>query len=101
MITSAVISNLLIASDSSSSSPASHRSASQAQPKGAGGALPGKPETAVAAMAGTTSLRCGGCQASGLYGQDEHCYGVLVHAFLARHEQCGNAMTITRVRDGR
>lgn len=84
----------------SSSSRASSRSAQRAQQSGAEeyrDAPAGKPKTAGAGALGATCLRCGGCQASGLFGQDEHCYGVLVHAFLTRHERCGNAVTITRL----
>ena len=83
----------------SSSSRASCRSAQRAQQIGAEeyvGAPAGKPKTAAAGALGATCLRCGGCQAAGLFGQDEHGYGVLVHAFLSRHERCGNAVTITR-----
>jgi hypothetical protein len=50
--------------------------------------------------ADTTHLRCGGCQADALYTQNEPGYGRLVHAFLGRHEPCGNAVKITRVRGG-
>jgi hypothetical protein len=48
--------------------------------------------------AGTTHLRCGGCRADARYTQDEPGYGRLVGAFLARHEPCGDAVKITRVR---
>jgi len=51
--------------------------------------------------ASTTHLRCGGCQAEARYTQNEPSYGRLVHAFLGRHEPCGNAVKITRVRGGR
>jgi hypothetical protein len=50
--------------------------------------------------AGTTHLRCGGCQAGARYTQNEPGYGRLVRAFLARHERCGNAVKITGVRGG-
>jgi hypothetical protein len=93
-----------LTTDDGSSSPPPHRGAPRVRPEDAGkwaAALPGKPEAAVRAAAGATWLRCGGCQASGLYRQDEHCYGGLVHAFLTRHERCGNAVAITRVRGGR
>lgn len=95
----------LTTDDRSLSSPSrpSRCSAPRTQQKGAAermGAPAGKAKTASAATAGATCLRCGGCKASGLYGQDEHGYGVLVHAFLARHERCGNAVTITRAGDG-
>ena len=82
-----------------SSSPASRRSAPRTKQNSAEecmSAPASKPKTVGAGAVGATCLRCGGCQASGLYGQDEHCYGVLVHAFLTRHERCGNAVTITR-----
>ncbi len=43
----------------------------------------------------TTHLRCGGCQADARYTQNQTGYGRLVHAFLGRHESCGNAVKIT------
>ena len=104
MIIGLAVPDPLTTDDGSLSLPPRHRSAPRVRPDDAGkwaGALPGKPEAAAGAAAGATWLRCGGCQSSGLYGQDEHCYGVLVHAFLARHERCGNAVAITRVRCGR
>ena len=104
MIIGLAVSHPLATDDGSLSSPPPHRSVPGARPDGGGkwtGTLPGRPEAAAGAAAGATCLRCGGCQASGLYGQDEHCYGGLVHAFLARHERCGNAVAITRVTGGR
>jgi hypothetical protein len=50
--------------------------------------------------AGTTQLRCGGCQARARYAQDEPCYGQFVRVFLGQHELCGNAVKITCVRGG-
>ncbi len=47
--------------------------------------------------ASTTHLRCGGCQADARYMQNQPGYGRLVHAFLGRHEPCGNAVKITCV----
>ena len=104
MPTGLAVPHPLIIDDGSSSSRASRCSAPQTRQKDAQECMdapPGKPKTAVGGTGRVTCLRCGGCKASGLYGQDEHCYGALVHAFLARHERCGNAVTITRVRDGR
>jgi len=51
--------------------------------------------------AGTTHLRCGGCQAGARYTQNEPGYGRLVRAFLGRHEPCGNAVKITCERQTR
>ncbi len=45
--------------------------------------------------ASITHLRCGGCQADARYTQNQPGYGRLVHAFLGRHEPCGNAVKIT------
>ena len=104
MIIGLAVPHPVTADDGSLSLLPPRRSASGARPDDAGnstGALPGKPRAAAGAPAGATWLRCGGCQGSGLYGQDEHCYGVLVHAFLARHERCGNAVAITHVTGGR
>jgi hypothetical protein len=50
--------------------------------------------------AGTTQLRCGGCQAHARYTQDDPCYGQFVRVFLGQHELCGNAVKITCVRGG-
>ena len=50
--------------------------------------------------AGTTHLRCGGCQTDARYTQNEPGYGRLVRAFLGRHEPYGNAVKITCVRGG-
>jgi hypothetical protein len=51
--------------------------------------------TAAQQAASTTHLRCGGCQADARYTQNQPGYGRLVHAFLGRHEPCGNAVKIT------
>lgn len=104
MIIGLAVSHPLATDDGSLSSLPPRRSAPGARRDGAGrwrNVPPGKPVAAAATVAGATRLRCGGCQVSGLYGQDEHGYGVLVHAFLARHERCGNAVAITRVTAGR
>jgi len=47
-----------------------------------------------------TFLRCGGCTAVVLLAQRQHDYGRLVCGFLNRHEQCGNAVEISRVDSG-
>jgi hypothetical protein len=52
-------------------------------------------EAAAQPAASTTHLRCGGCQADARYTQNQPGYGRLVHAFLGRHEPCGNAVKIT------
>jgi hypothetical protein len=52
---------------------------------------------AVQPTASTTHLRCGGCQADARYTQNQPGYGRLVHAFLGRHEPCGDAVKITCV----
>ncbi len=104
MIISLAVLHPLATGDGSLSSLPPRRSAPGARPHGAGNwrnVPPGRPGEAVGAPGGATRLRCGGCQVSGLYGQDEHYYGVLVRAFLARHERCGNAVAITRVTGGR
>jgi hypothetical protein len=61
---------------------------------GAAPALRAKPP------AGTTHLRCGGCQAGARYMQNAPGYGRLVRVFLGRHEPCGNAVKVTCVRGG-
>jgi hypothetical protein len=44
---------------------------------------------------GTTSFRCGGCGAASQFAHREQQYGPLVHSFLDKHGQCGNAVEIT------
>jgi hypothetical protein len=44
-----------------------------------------------------TFLRCGGCTAVVLLAQREQDYGRFVCGFLDRHEQCGNAVEISRL----
>jgi hypothetical protein len=48
-----------------------------------------------ARRADATYLRCGGCGATSVYAQHKPDYGRLVHGFLARHEQCVDAVEIT------
>lgn len=48
-----------------------------------------------ASRANATYLRCGGCGATSVYAQRKPGYGRLVHGFLARHEQCVDAVEIT------
>lgn len=103
MIIGLAVPNPLTTDDGSLSSPPLHRSAPGVRREDAGkwtGALPGMP-AAAGAIASATWLRCGGCHASGLFRQDERGYGVFVHAFLSRHERCGNAVAITRVTGSR
>ena len=44
---------------------------------------------------GMTLFRCGGCGTTARFAHDDQQYGRLVHRFLDRHEQCGDAMEIT------
>jgi hypothetical protein len=61
------------------------------------------PEAAVAGSwpVHATYLRCDGCGVSAVFEQDEQSYGGLVHSFLDEHEQCGNAVQITRAEASR
>lgn len=93
----------LAGDDGTRSPPASRPGIPGTQPGSAREPARGRAGTLTAArpVAAATLLSCGGCQACSRYGQDEHRYGMLVYAFLARHEQCASAVTITRVRHGR
>jgi hypothetical protein len=51
--------------------------------------------------ANATYLRCDGCGVSAVFEQDEHGYGGLVHSFLDQHDECGNAVQITRAEASR
>jgi hypothetical protein len=73
------------------------RSATVTQPR------PGATPPAGAAggrLGDATFLRCGGCTGVALLAQRGQDYGRLVCGFLNRHEQCGNAVEISRVDSG-
>ena len=45
-----------------------------------------------------TYLRCAGCGTATMFGHRDREYGRLVHDFLDRHGQCGNAVEISAAR---
>lgn len=45
-----------------------------------------------------TYLRCAGCGTAAMFGHRDRQYGRLVHDFLDRHGQCGDAVEISAAR---